>query len=373
MRKVEAHQCPAYTLPYLKPNPIPGSANLVQGIRSLEYLDYTRVLVGILPDESDQNAWRPDGWCEQPKLDVFSFDFVLSSNGKNVPQDISPSLLKLGVLSDGFIINNITGIRIHIVKRLDGRGYDISKLGHYPVRPGHTVYINDTTLNLSEELPPDSTARTDVHLRLYVDATAPTVASPSLHGIVHDLGKVLTVKGYTALFGASLSTFPVDVYAPPTRFTSQAGLPVFRDHDNVRGCDPYKRTYPGSLLFVERGDCTFLDKLLRAQEASAAGVLVMSQDEGIINPTASLKDVPPDADISDVALVYLPHKTGKEISDLLDVAENHGDAQVMVTIDLEAESTTSDKELPERNQEAPSENRLLYINGLPLLNTRLLV
>ena len=145
MRKVNAHQCPAYVGPKRLPRGGQSFMGPVQGIRSSEYLDYARELVSLPPDETDQSTWDPAGWCERPRLDIFvsahlryrycvnylqSFDFVLSPNGKSVPEDLSPNLLKLGVLSDGFIINNITGIRTQIVKRLDGKGYDISKGEH---------------------------------------------------------------------------------------------------------------------------------------------------------------------------------------------------------------------------------------------------
>ena len=56
-----------------------------------------------------------------------SYDFILSPDGNSVPEDLSPSLLKLGVLPDGYVIHSVTGIRTHIIRRLDGKGYDIRK------------------------------------------------------------------------------------------------------------------------------------------------------------------------------------------------------------------------------------------------------
>ena len=61
-----------------------------------------------------------------------SYEFVLAPNGVVAPEDLSPSLLKLAPVSDGFIINNITGIRTKIVQRMDGKGYDVRK-GGFPV------------------------------------------------------------------------------------------------------------------------------------------------------------------------------------------------------------------------------------------------
>jgi mannosidase alpha-like ER degradation enhancer 1 len=40
---------------------------------------------------------------------------------------LSPSLLKLAVAPDGYVIHNVTGVRTQIVQRLDGTGYDIRK------------------------------------------------------------------------------------------------------------------------------------------------------------------------------------------------------------------------------------------------------
>lgn len=56
-----------------------------------------------------------------------TYEFILAPNGKTVPEDLSPSLIKLGIQNDGFIIHNITGIRTQIVQRLDGQGYDIRR------------------------------------------------------------------------------------------------------------------------------------------------------------------------------------------------------------------------------------------------------
>ena len=56
-----------------------------------------------------------------------SYEFVLAPNGVVAPEDLSPSLLKLATVPDGFIVHNITGIRTRIVQRLDGKGYDVRK------------------------------------------------------------------------------------------------------------------------------------------------------------------------------------------------------------------------------------------------------
>ena len=65
------------------------------------------------------------------ELTLQSYEFILASNGRLVDEDLSPSLLKLDVVPDGYIIHNVTGIRTQIVQRLDGIGYDIKKCKNF--------------------------------------------------------------------------------------------------------------------------------------------------------------------------------------------------------------------------------------------------
>lgn len=51
----------------------------------------------------------------------------MSPGGRVVPEDPNPGNRKLQLVSDGFLLQNITGIRTRIVSRLDGKGYDITK------------------------------------------------------------------------------------------------------------------------------------------------------------------------------------------------------------------------------------------------------
>lgn len=38
-----------------------------------------------------------------------------------------PAADKLVSVPDGYLLRNVTGIRAHIVSRLDGKGYDVTK------------------------------------------------------------------------------------------------------------------------------------------------------------------------------------------------------------------------------------------------------
>lgn len=58
---------------------------------------------------------------------VQAFDFVLSPGGQAVPEDSHPTVEKITFVPDGYMLYNVSGIRAHIVSRLDGKGYDITK------------------------------------------------------------------------------------------------------------------------------------------------------------------------------------------------------------------------------------------------------
>jgi len=49
-----------------------------------------------------------------------------------VKEDLSPSLLKVAPSEDGYVIHNVTGVRVHIVQRLDGEGKFAYKTMSYP-------------------------------------------------------------------------------------------------------------------------------------------------------------------------------------------------------------------------------------------------
>ncbi|TFK43613.1 alpha mannosidase-like protein [Crucibulum laeve] len=381
LRGVDNHQCPAYKPFFSVYDNQEKNSGLVEGVRARPDVEYPRFLVNRSPTHHDTNAWSVYGWCEKPKFDLYSYDFILSANGKLVPEDLNPSLLKLGVLPDGFIINNVTGVRAHIVRRLDGKGYDISKLGHYAVRPGHTVYINDTTLFKSSAQDPREEMLKrdpDVELHFFTGEVDPMFQVQT--GIPEEqLEEIVTA--YTASFGADLSAHVED--DKRAQFSRSEGLVVYREPINPTGCKPYTHSYPNSVLVVQRGECTFMEKLLEAKAASAAGVVVISNESGAINPTANMDEVTAAGDLSGVGIVLITRDSGEALVRLLDQAEAHGAGRIMVMVNPGPHSSldntdtghvpTEKDSRKEEKEKDPNSNRILYINGHPLLNTRLLV
>ena len=250
------------------------------------------------------------------------------------------------------MVKGMTLIKVNIHSSQCRGMTDLSLVGHYPVRLGHIVYINDTSLLLGDAGSQDEKrGPMEVQLHFYTQDVDPTVAeTPGIH---HALG-------YSASFGADLET----TRHSRIRFWDRAGLPVNQDRNNPQGCEPYQQAYPDSVLFVRRGGCTFLTKLIHAQAASAAGVVVISHDNALLNPTAGNDEMAAAGDLDDVALVYITQEMGKGVSDMLDA-----DQQVMLVVESKPEPVQEQKKTP-----TPiDQNHILYINGLPLLNTRLLV
>jgi len=382
MRSVEDHHCPAYspfTDIFKNPTKLKQRTSLVQGVRSRVDVEYARHLVGLSPNSADQAYWSPNGWCERPRIDPFTYEFILAVNGRSVAEDLSPSLLKLGVVPNGYIIHNVTGIRTQIVQRLDGKGYDIRKLGHYAVRPGHVVYINDSSIFLTPgeaaNMAQDELHHRDseIQLRIFssdVDSMF-QVQNIDLNSQVIDV----SLTGYAAQFGADLS----HVFTHPAKeiplIRSSEGVVVRRDPENLRGCDPYEELYPDSVLVVHRGGCTFLEKLVKARDASAAGVIVISDEDTAINPTANQDELVLAGDLSDIGFVLLTNKVGQAFEDMLVASERVQPMQIMLALEHPrgVGNIEDTGHTPIEETETKDPNRILYINGHPLINTRLLI
>ncbi|KIM46267.1 glycoside hydrolase family 47 protein [Hebeloma cylindrosporum] len=379
MRTIENHQCPAY-IPFTRVfDHRQRRSGLVHGIRSRPDVDYARHLVGLSPTSADEQFFSPDGWCERPKVQPYTFEFVLAPNGRSVPEDLSPSLLKLAIVPDGYVIHNVTGVRTQIVQRLDGTGYDIRKLGQYHVRPGHMVYVNDSTIFASRgeetNLAQDELHRRDaeVRLRLFTTNVDPMLQVETSH--LSQKGFDISISGFTARFGADLSSYiTLDPNKETPRWRTTEGVAVRRDPGNLYGCDLYEGGHPDSMLVVQRGHCTFLEKLLRARDASAAGIIVISDEDAGVNPTANPDELTAAGDLNDVAVILLPKKTGETFQELVMASERLNSLQIMMTLHQPLGDGDDSGYAPIENEEQPKDpNRILYINGHPLINTRLLV
>ena len=246
-------------------------------------------------------------------------------------------------------------------------------MGPHTVLTGQTVYINDTilatTLNRGKKMQPER-RHTSVQLRIFIDFVDTKSYIPSIAGgLVSD-----------AVFTASTGLFAGDptVPHPPDRkalrFGQGEGIGLVRDPENPTGCQEYRQTFTDEAILVRRGTCTFLEKLMRAHEVGASGVVVINDSDLEINPSATEEDLKDIGDsLDDVAVVVLSEWDGRQVSAMLDVAEDRHTGRVVLALDGTQLDTASVEHTPAEEHFRFAEDPVLYINGHPLLNTKLLV
>lgn len=252
-------------------------------------------------------------------------------------------------------------------------------MGPHSVKTGQTVYVNDSDLLLS---PVDGSSSVlsqglekrrigEVVLRLFLETV-----DYAQTGMSDVLTEVL-VLAFTAMFGGDPAS--TDLPQGPIAFGHGAGVGLVRDKTNVYGCSPYKRRFQGEAIVVHRGECTFAEKLMEAAVAGASGVITLTDDENAVNPSIGLEQQEEmGTSLDDVAIVTTSRTESALVTAMLDSAELYGN-EVRMAIAPGAEFAAdthqleSDVNSDERRTKAKEGNRVLYLNGHPLLNTRLMV
>lgn len=238
-------------------------------------------------------------------------------------------------------------------------------VGPHAIRSGQIVYVDDRELTLgpvdgTKDASPSHRRQAIVNLRFNVDKDPMFEISPDVNFPLET-----TLTAFTSLFGGDPTAFP----AEPLRFTHHAGTRIFHDESNHQGCLPYAQNFTDEVLVVHRGECSFLEKLQRAKEAGALGVVVFSDVDTGLNP--SIDDNEVDAiggSLDDVALVVLPQSSAKVVMKMMDDADALGLGQIVVTVESEPPPPPSKAE-----KDVVDDNRVLFLNGHPLTNTRLMV
>ncbi|KAI0049615.1 glycoside hydrolase family 47 protein [Auriscalpium vulgare] len=378
LRRAESPQCPAYEPPTIGDSSLGHSSlgGLTLGVRSRSDVDYSRQLVGNLAMETDAKYWHASGWCEKPEVDPYTFEFILSADGKAVTEDVSPSLMKIASTPDGFIVQSVTGIRARIVARLDGKGYDMAKLGPHTVHTGQIVYLNDSALSLTAadglQAQEENARASDVQLRFYMDYLD-AAFDMAVGG--SDLFTELVLTAHPGMFGGNPS-IPDPDNERPLRFGRGEGVTLVRDPLNPFGCKPYDKIYSEEAIFALRGECTFLEKLLFAQAAGASGVVVLGTSEAAVNPSAGADELHGVEDrLEDVAIVVIKQSDGRLLAEMLDNAEKQGIGRVVLALDQNDGAVARARDADEREgwRNKSDKRRVLYVNGRPLLNTVLMI
>lgn len=246
-------------------------------------------------------------------------------------------------------------------------------MGPFAVRTGQKVYLNDTAFRLgpAKEVIENTERDLEITLRFYLHVED----GSSLMGVgIEALEQEVTAKAFPSLFGGD-PTKPGGEHTNSTViFGGPEPLPVRHVKvGNVFGCKDYDFTAKqGTILLVARGHCTFIQKLRKAKEAGAAGVIVASDDDQPINPTGDPNELETANDeLSDVVLVVIPHTAAQSVDWLLNIADSAPGVQVMAVVDHH--ENRPNQSAPASAEKSRSSTRYLYVNGKPLINVELLV
>ena len=295
----------------------------------------------------------------------------------------------------GYLIHNVTGIRAHIVNRLDGKGYDVTRrvsvrfkfvgslltcfgsVGPHSIRAGQLVFVDDPGLVHTANPPVIPPKRVSViNLQFFVKDVDQMfqIQESMTEGPLE-----VTLLANIAFFGGDPSLLVPD--HEPIRFGHQDGVRLVQDHSNQHGCQPYEQTYSDEVLLVDRGKCTFLKKLLNAKEAGASGVIVINDDDTRISPSIDEEERKEVGNtVDDVALAILTRTAGKAVTDMIKRTQEFGAGQVMFTVDPESRQVGA-KRKPTKTYSSSNDmkelkndiQKVLYLNGHALVNTRLVV
>ena len=254
-------------------------------------------------------------------------------------------------------------------------------VGPHAVLRGQIVYVNDTALltttkKASGGTLPDGRAR-DVHLRLAVETFD--------HGVSTPLGTIpstteLKIVAWTALFGGDPTSF-LGTNEQPLRFGHDQGGLIVRADENPFGCAPFNSwAFPeDAVVLLHRGECTFLQKLMNAASAGASGVVIISDDDEAVNPSAEKYEIDAAGDLlNEVVAVLIPHSAGVKIIEMMDSIVADDFSRLIVSVEPEGQAAVtegpeSSGDRKDHDRNGSSNQRVLYLNGHPLLNTRLLI
>lgn len=241
---------------------------------------------------------------------------------------------------------------------------------------GQTVYINDSALAMAlnnmrtKEMKPER-RHPGVQLRIFIDFVDPSSYISSVaRGFVSD-----------AVFTASTGLFAGDPTVPhpsnrkPLRFGQGEGVGLVREPEDPTGCQEYKQTFADEAILVRRGECTFLEKLMRAHEAGASGVVVINDSDVGINPSATEEDLKEIGDsLDDVAVVVLSESDGRQVLAMLVAAEDHHAGRVVLALEsMQYDTASVEHKWIQEDFGFAEEDPVLYINGHALLNTKLMI
>lgn len=179
-------------------------------------------------------------------------------------EDTSPSLDKVQYIAEQnrYLVRSIRGLRIQATRRLDDTGgFDVSRIGPYRLSSSTTVAISDPAVLLALKPQAFFQNESDTFIQLAFSAES---AHPSFS------------------INAAMASFGQHIY--DTKLESVHLVDLTSNADNGYGCLPFIAS--NSVALVQRGNCTFASKMKTASEAGALAVLVLSDEDELLVPSA---------------------------------------------------------------------------------------
>ncbi|CAI2174560.1 11956_t:CDS:10 [Funneliformis geosporum] len=287
--RIEYSICPAYE----KPSP---SKHLFANsiIASRPDIDFIRELVGF--EELILPPLDPKGICEVPKLDlqVMEVQFAESQEtSENDLNDQGKKEQKIIKYVNGLIANRLKGLKLELTKRVDRKGYDVTKVDNYRIYPGQIFEIRDPAVK--KFWIKQQTYSTSI-LRVYISTLSNEVSSFDYLTAVASFGPKITGE-------------------LPVRTLVQITSPY--------GCEDYNNEeatiIDGKIVFVRRGACTFVEKVLRAQEAGAKGIVIWNDDNYLFQPVSPEEHR--DIWTFEIPCVLITYENGIKLEKILKEAE----------------------------------------------------
>jgi mannosidase alpha-like ER degradation enhancer 1 len=238
----------------------------------------------------EKGIWDAGSFCEAPAVEVGYLHCPLSFQAEsqdlqdytltllfaadNASEDMSPALSKVQPLPEqnAFLVRSIQGLRMQITRRLDDvGGYDITKIGHHRIPSSSSVLLSDPAVMLA--------LRPDYYLKAASQAVIDAAAVVDLNFVTSASSFIAT--GAKAGFGPAIDTAP-NGFLPMALFDISAT-------SNAQACNSI--TTPQELLgsyalIARRGVCTFAHKMRNAAAAGASALIVLSDEDGLMIPSA---------------------------------------------------------------------------------------
>jgi ER degradation enhancer, mannosidase alpha-like 1 len=237
-------------------------------------------------------------------------------------------------------------------------------VGPHAVHAGQKVHITDALFaSTLWKNPGESDRRHDTHIVFKIVEIEMIGQRPPL---IPDNQKSLRLTGFSALFGADVGS---GHWTTKPDVSSSTNLKVIRPESNLLGCNdfPLDSFQKDDIVLIDRGGCTFVEKLRNASKAGASAVIVISDKEEPLNPSSD-----PSEKIDDLVqtgLVVITQEGGNLLLALLDLAQSR-DFYVTAEIepDLGEAIYSGSENRGDQVDEGRSEPRYIFLAGKPILN-----